>query len=498
MKKSVFSVLAALGWAALSTAAEPAAVIDNSGLLPKWVDDSQVKLETPGKGATASPDWIKSLILVEINVSTASPDKTLAGMGKVLDHLAETGVNAIWLTPINGHSHYTNNGLHTLNRELTGTDDIPEQWKRVRRFVDEAHRRNIRVFFDVVSWGVNKKAPLYKEKPDWFSGPSQPAWDGWLFDWKNPELCEWFTSRLVDLVLMTGVDGIRCDSSPGYGGYEQYREARRRLLNFGRKTVFLSEHPSERRKVFDFDQLSFMYEGGNSGTRFPCRIFMKENIVDLVKSGAHLGSVDSQLKKDKIVTLNGGKERFYSFPLSCHDNTGPRPAPDLIEFAYQALFSPFIPLWFIGEEWGNPLSTKGWGWHNPVQWELLDREPGRTFYEAVKRMIRIRRQYPEIFEYFPADHREANLCKVRTDHPELLQAYARYRNGKAILIVPNNGENAATFRITIPYREAGIGTKPVVVTDLLGEKPLASGRPETFDATIPAGMLGVYLVSPEK
>ena len=45
-------------------------------------------------------------------------------------------------------------------------------------------------------------------------------------------------------------------------------------------------------------------------------------------------------------------------------------------------------------------------------------------------MIRIRRSYPEIFEYFPASLRDANICKVATDRPEELQAYARIETGK--------------------------------------------------------------------
>ena len=54
--------------------------IDNAPLLPKWVGDSEVKLECLSQDATASPDWVKSLIIVEANVATASTDGTLAGI----------------------------------------------------------------------------------------------------------------------------------------------------------------------------------------------------------------------------------------------------------------------------------------------------------------------------------------------------------------------------------------------------------------------------------
>ncbi|MBS1371442.1 MAG: hypothetical protein HPZ91_15965 [Lentisphaeria bacterium] len=470
--------------------------VDNSALIPELLDDARVRLETPRPGAPATPDWVKSLIIVEVNIFTGSPDRTFAGMGRVLDHLAETGVNAIWLTPVNERPHYGNNGLHTLNSELTGTTDVPEQWRRVRAFVDEAHRRNIRVFLDVVSWGVTKKAPLYREKPEWFSGPSIPAYNGWFWDWTNRELREWFSSRLVDLIMMTGADGVRCDSAPGYGGYGIYRTARERLLSFGRKVVFISEHPSERRGVFDFDQLSFMYEKGGTGTRFPCRIFMEENIVDIVRSGRRMGSVDAQFDRAGI-TMDGGRERYYTFPLSCHDNRGALSQGDPIVFGYQALFSPYIPLWLLGEEWNNPVTVDGWLWRNPVRWEQL--EPNRGFFELVKRMIRIRRSHPDIFEYFPADHRQANIGKVETDCPELLQPYVRFRNGVAILVVPNNGKEARTLRISIPYREAGLSASPVVVTDLLAGREIARGASSqlgAFEAAIPAGMLGLYKVAP--
>lgn len=113
-------------------------------------------------------------------------------------------------------------------------------------------------------------------------------------------------------------------------------------------------------------------------------------------------------------------------------------------------------------------------------------------------MIRIRRTYPEIFEYFPARVKDSNICKVETDQKGRLQAYARYRNGRAILIVPNDGKTTEKFRISIPGKTAGITSPSVTVRDLLNECLLFSGKTTAFEAEIPAGMLGVYLVEPAK
>ena len=471
--------------------------IDNSGLIPGIVADTEVKLEPVSGKSPASPDWVKSLIIAEVNVESASAAGNFSGMNKVLDHLAETGVNGIWLTPINKGHQYGNYGVHTLNPTLTNRNKVEESWQCVKGFVDAAHRRNIRVFFDVVSWGVTKAAPLHQEKPEWFTGPSRPGWNGWMWNWKNPELNEWFASRLVEFILLTGADGFRADCAPACAGYAPYRIARERLLSFGRKIVLFAENASEREKTFDFDQNAFI--GPNKKPRMNGDVFLQKNIVNMVKNGEDLGWIDGTGIDPKSARDNSGSERFYALSLSCHDSKAYTAKGSPIAFGYAMIFAPFIPIWYIGEEWNNPYSRKippYWLFANKIDWQFLERN--RDFYEQVKRMIRIRRQYPEIFEYFPADHRKINLCKVQTDHPELLQAYARFRNKSAILIVPNNGESAAKFRITINYEDTRIGKDPVIVTDLLGEKQLASGRPETFEVTIPAGMLGAYLVRSEK
>ena len=82
----------------LAGTAVPGAGIDNSDLIPAILPDSEVRLEAVPGRSPASPDWVKSLIIVEVNVETASPTGNFSGMEKVLDHLAETGVNGIWLT----------------------------------------------------------------------------------------------------------------------------------------------------------------------------------------------------------------------------------------------------------------------------------------------------------------------------------------------------------------------------------------------------------------
>ena len=71
-----------------SAAEETTAYIDNSALIPKIVDDSQVVMEDSGNGLM-SPDWVKTLIIGEITIARCTPEGTFQAAVKVLDHYQE-------------------------------------------------------------------------------------------------------------------------------------------------------------------------------------------------------------------------------------------------------------------------------------------------------------------------------------------------------------------------------------------------------------------------
>ena len=85
-----------------SAAEETTAYIDNSALIPKIVDDSQVVMEDSGNGLM-SPDWVKTLIIGEITIARCTPEGTFQAAVKVLDHYQEMGINGLWLTPCLRH-----------------------------------------------------------------------------------------------------------------------------------------------------------------------------------------------------------------------------------------------------------------------------------------------------------------------------------------------------------------------------------------------------------
>jgi len=201
ISRCILAVVLALFTAHSLLEAQPPA-IHNADWMPKIQPDREVALEG------ISPDWVKSLILCELRIESATPDR-------------EASLQV------------------------------------VKRFVDEAHVRNIRVLFDIVVWGTLPHAPLVTEHPEFYlrkKGEFVPVWSGYALDWSNLEMRRWFQSAAVELIEKTGADGFRVDLAPDTSGYF-FQEVRDALLAKGRKIVIVSEMNSERKATFDFEQV---------------------------------------------------------------------------------------------------------------------------------------------------------------------------------------------------------------------------------------------------
>lgn len=425
--------------------------IDNSDLLPELLPDDRVTLDENG-----TPDWAAELILAQIRVVTATKEGTLEAAKRVVDHYAAMGVNGLWVSPIyepgNGGNGYTNLGPHTVDPRITGTMDYAEGLERVADFVRYAHSKKVRVLLDIISWGTLKGSPMHEEHPDWYTGKDE--WGGDAFDWQNGEFREWYIRTAVNIVMVTGCDGFRYDVEPHYAGYDVGREIRSRLQAAGRKPFMMAEACNERMGAYDCEQTGITKCIPGYFEEKPVWYFLNEyNLVDSIKNGYNIG-----IKKWETADV-GCMYRFYVNTLTCHDHRFPVVCGNRLAIGYQAIFSPFIPQWYIGEEWNNPLHIiPGDGgrvlYFNVIDWEALDQPENRAFFEDVKAMIRVRRQHPDVFAYYPPHFRDSNICKV--DSSGNLQAYARYSAEKALLIIPNNSDEERTVVAQIPFARMGM------------------------------------------
>jgi maltose alpha-D-glucosyltransferase / alpha-amylase len=145
----------------------------------------------PGPGTAIFPDgerdplWFKRAVFYELLVR-AFADSNDDGIGDFpgliskLDYLQWLGVDCIWLLPFNNSpmrdGGYDISDYYDVHPDYGTVDDV-------RRFVDEAHRRGMRVIMDLVINHTSDQHPWFQEAR---SSPDNPYRDWYVWsDTKN-------------------------------------------------------------------------------------------------------------------------------------------------------------------------------------------------------------------------------------------------------------------------------------------------------------------------
>lgn len=469
---------------------------DNSSMLSYILTDKVKLVSGNASGSIMTPEWVESLVMVELRPDTASIGGTLEKSRALIDFYANIGVNGIWLVPIYersaGGNGYGNTGPDRVDPVFSGTDG--DGWDAVRDFVDYAHSKGVYIFLDIITWGVMYDTRLTVEHPDWFSGS---LWNNAAFNWQNAELREWFISTCVENIMKSGADGYRCDCEPGITGYDIYGEIRSRLAAKGKYIIIISEDGSDRSRTYDFEQDGVLkYSAMTRGGYYQNPVnFFTDGYLDLVtsvKTGEGLGYEAGQKNAETV-----GRGKYYTNCITNHDFQKRSVKGDRTKIGYAAILAPFIPLWYMGDEF-NASWKPAVIYDLPVNYSEANNPEKSFFLEDVKRYVKIRRTYSDIFEYWAEDHRDSNIVAVTTEGFGTLGAYARYAGGKAVLVVANNNEALSAGSVTIPFAECGLGkAEKYTVTDLMSGKVIAAGTAGevgTFRAVLPASYVGVYLV----
>ena len=475
--------------------------LDNSSLLSYTppTADSLKKSSTSGK--LFSADWLDTAVIVELKVDTATWGGTFADSYDLVDFYASVGVNCFWLAPIyargNGNG-YGNLGPDTIEPKLTGKEDYDEGFAVLRDFIAYAHSKGIYVLLDVIAWGVDNGSPLVTEHPKWFSGE---AWGGAAFNWANKEFVEWYTGVCVDNILKTDADGFRCDCEPNYSGYRVFGDVRDRLAAQGKYIVVMSEDGSDRSGTYDLEQDGVLdyTKMDRAGYFFTNRVnFFADGLLDIVessKTGVGLGS--SALQKN---AGQRGTAKYYTNCITNHDFQYRIVKGDRLNIGYAAILAPYIPLWYMGDEF-NAANRDATLYFETVNFAETNAPSKRLFLEDVKAMLRLRREMDDLFAYWPQNHRDTNICAVPCEGFGSLTAYARFAGDRAVLVVPNQNKNpslSCAGSVTVPLEECGLaGGSLYRVTDLSTGLVIAEGSAAeiaSFAAAIPPRAMGLYLV----
>lgn len=166
-----------------------------------------------------SPQWVRDLIIYEVApkgfTSPQGPESgTFMSLKAKLPYLEDLGITGIWLA---GHAladshHFFNIWSAYAVIDISKLDPSLGSPEEFRGLIDEAHRRGIKIFLDVVTHGVMNNSPLIQEHPHWFRGGT---WGMTDYDWYggHTDLDDWWVKVWSNYVTEYGVDGYRIDTA---------------------------------------------------------------------------------------------------------------------------------------------------------------------------------------------------------------------------------------------------------------------------------------------
>ncbi|HTZ88738.1 MAG TPA: alpha-amylase family glycosyl hydrolase [Alloacidobacterium sp.] len=213
--------------------------------------------------ARQSPEWLKSGVIYQIFVRSFSQAGDLNGVTARLDELHDLHVNILWLMPIHPDgqvkkkgslgSPYAVRDYYAIDPALGTKDDL-------RRLVQEAHKRQMKVIIDMVAnhtaWdSVMMAHPEFYKKDKEGHITSPYDWtDVAALDYSNPKLRRYMTDMLIYWIRDFDLDGFRCDAA-GEIPTDFWEQARVELEKVKPDIMMLAEasKPELLRSAFDID-----------------------------------------------------------------------------------------------------------------------------------------------------------------------------------------------------------------------------------------------------
>jgi alpha-amylase len=395
----------------------------------------------------------------------------LNGLTQQLDELADLGVTALWINPVQkqiaqcpyasapaklGIPEFRHCGFHgywiddftALESHFGTLDDL-------KRLVDEAHKRHIKVLLDVVynhaGYGSGYESRRTSDGQGWLRfGEGNCEVDpvtcrvGGLPDFRTelPEVRDYLLQSNIALAKQAGVDGFRLDTFKHIETDFWLEHRRRTRTEMGKDFFLLAEHwggtASSLDPFFERDEIDAGFDFSFKGS---CEAFVNGR-GRAVAYGSYLGS-RHKVRQGYLLAhyLSSHDEPMALYNL---DN-------DKNKFRICAaiqMTSLGLPVIYYGEE----VARAGSEWplnRTDMPWGDNDIKPGKgaardeAMRDYYKRLLHIRRDHPAL--------RRGDYTLL-TGAQEPLLAYVRHdaASGDSVLVLANREDKALTADFPLP------------------------------------------------
>ncbi|MGA0557930.1 malto-oligosyltrehalose trehalohydrolase [Larkinella sp. VNQ87] len=416
------------------------------------------------------PDWpnlpLEEYVIYELHVGTFTPEGTFEGIARKLDYLKSLGVNAIEIMPIAqfpGDRNWGYDGVlpYAAQDSYGGAAGL-------QQLVDTCHQKGMAVILDVVYNHFGPEGNYFTDFGPYLTSKYCTPWgDAINFDdvWSDgirrffiENVLMWLRDFHIDALRLDAVHAIK-DFSPVHILQEIREQVDRLMETTGRQHYLIVENDlndprfinplTEQGFGMDAQWMDEFHHALRVASGEERRGYYSdfEGIAHVAKSYRDAYVYDGQFSAHrkrhfgrKAPERSGAQ--FVVFSQN-HDQIGNRMLGErtsqLVSFEMQKLLagavlvSPFLPLLFMGEEWGesnpflyfvshtdpelveavrkgrkqefacfhdegevpDPVAVTTFQ-QSKLQWELLSQEPHQTLFRYYQTLIALRKQHPAL------------------------------------------------------------------------------------------------------
>lgn len=462
----------------------------------------------------ADDNWnnipLEQYIFYELHTGTFTPQGTFEGVEEKLDYLKNLGITAIEIMPVSqfpGNRNWGYDGVfpYAVQNSYGGA-------KALQHLVDICHQKGIAVVLDVVYNHLGPEGNYLSEYAPFFTDKYHTPWGNALnFD---DAYCDGVRQYFIENALMWfrdfHIDGLRLDAVHAIKDFspvpilkelKQYVDALiaatgrthylivesdlndNRFINpitecgYGMDAQWLDEFHHALRVTAGEPRSG--YYADFDGIHLLAKAYKDAYVYD--------GQYSPHRKKTFGVRTNNPGKQFVVFSQN-HDQVGNRMLGErtsqLTSFDMQKLlaasviFSPYLPMLFMGEEWSEPHPFLYFVSHtdpdlaeavrngrkaefaafhiageapdpmaeetfqqSKLQWELLDKKPHNIMLHYYQTLINIRQQQPAFY------HLDRKNMDVEYNSETQTLLLHRWHNEQHIICLMNFSKRAQTFTL---------------------------------------------------
>jgi len=396
---------------------------------------AQASRDVSNETARTLKPWIRDAVIYEIYPRAFSPEANFNGITKQLDRLKDLGVTVLWLMPIHQigqekkkgtiGSPYAVRDYYSINPDYGTKEDL-------RRLINEAHKRGLKVIIDIVanhtSWDsiLIKNTDFYKHNAQgkiiWPYDWTDVAW----LNYDNPKLRGYMLDLLKYWIREFSLDGFRCDVA-GEVPTDFWEQARAELEKINPEIVMLAEasKPELMVRAFDLDYawplhgtLTEVLRGSTPANSIR-RVWEQER-AKFPRNAVHMVFSDNHDESRAIVRFGEGGALAASALIFMLDG---------------------VPLIYNGMEVGDTTESGAPALFEklPIFWANAERR--RQFPAFYKQMLSIRRDHPAL--------RNGELQWVNNSDEQRVVTFLRRDKQEEILVAINMSNRPASVLVEV-------------------------------------------------